>query len=148
MDKELICELFDDIFSVMPVFNKIILSVGDEILKNRGIATAHIKVMYVVKKHKKINITELGRILSSPKPNVTTWTNKLVEMDLVKRVFDKNDRRIIYIQLTEKGEEFMGFCKEALVESFEQKLWKLSDEDLKLFKGTLENMRKLVDKIK
>lgn len=148
MDKELICELFDDIFSVMPVFNKIILSVGDEILKNSGIATAHIKVMYVVKKYKKINVTELGKILSSPKPNITAWTNKLVQMDLVKRVFDENDRRIIYIQLTEKGEEFMEFCKKALVEDFEQKLWKLSDEDLRLFKDTLGNMRKLVNKIK
>lgn len=148
MDKELICELCDDIFSVMPVFNKIILSVGDEILKNRGMTTAHIKVMYVVKEHKKINITELGKILSSPKPNVTAWTNKLVEMDLVKRVFDENDRRIIYIQLTEKGEEFMEYCKAALVESFEEKMWKFSDEDLRLFKGTLDNMRKLVDKIK
>lgn len=148
MDKEFICELFDDIFSVMPVFNKIILSVGDEILKNRGIAIAHIKVMYVVKEHKKINITELGKMLSSPKPNVTAWTNKLVEMDLVKRVFDKNDRRIIYIQLTEKGEEFMEFCRDALVVAFEQKLWKLSDEDLILFKETLDNMRRLVDKIK
>lgn len=148
MDKKLICELFDDIFSVMPVFNKIILNVADEILKNKGMATAHIKVMYIVKKHKKINITELGKMLSSPKPNVTNWTNKLVEMDFVKRVFDESDRRIIYIQLTEKGEEFMEFCKKALVESFEQKLWKLSDEDLRTFKGTLENMRKLVDKIK
>jgi len=148
MDKELICELFDDIFSVMPVFNKMILSVGDEILKNRGICIAHIKVMYVVKEHKKINVTEIGKMLSSPKPNVTAWTNKLVEMDLVKRVFDENDRRIIYIQLTEKGEEFMEFCRKALVEAFEQKLWKLSDEDLRLFKGTLDNMRKLVDKIK
>lgn len=148
MDKKLICELFEDIFSVMPVFSKMILSVGDEILKERGITTTHIKVMYIVKKHKKINITELGKMLSSPKPNVTSWTNKLVVMNLVQRVFNENDRRIIYISLTDEGEKFMQFYKEALMKSFEEKLWKLDDEDLKLFKGTLDNMRKLVDKIK
>ncbi|MFL0250415.1 MarR family transcriptional regulator [Clostridium neuense] len=148
MDKRIICELFGDIFSVMPVFNKIILNVGDKILKDKGITTAHIKVMYIVKECKKTNITELGKMLSSPKSNVTSWTNKLVGMNLVKRVYDENDRRIIYVRLTDEGEKFMQFYKEALMKSFEEKLWRFSDEDLILFKDTLDNMRKLIDKIK
>ncbi|KOF57578.1 MULTISPECIES: MarR family winged helix-turn-helix transcriptional regulator [Clostridium] len=148
MNKNLICELFDDIFSVMPVFSKIILNVGDKVLKENGIAVAHIKVIYMVKRYKKINITDLGKALSSPKSNVTSWTNKLVKMGFVQRVFDEKDRRVIYIKLTDKGEAFFQFYEEALRKSFEEKLWKLSDEDLKLFKDTLDNMRKLVDKIK
>lgn len=147
MDNTLMNELFNDIFSVIPVFSKVILNVGDILLKENGIARAHIIVIYCIKNQEKINITELSKILSAPKPNVTCWVEKLVKIGFAERAFDEADRRIIYVKLTEEGLKFVQIYEEELRKSFALKLGKADSKDIELLKDTLENMKKLLIKI-
>lgn len=147
METKFIAELFDDIFSVIPVFSKTILNVGDILLKENGIARAHIIVIYGIKKYKRINITELSKILSAPKPNVTCWLDKLVRVGFVERILDDVDRRVIYVKLTEEGLQFVKTYEEELKKSFVEKLSKADESDIKLLKDTLDNMKKLLMKI-
>lgn len=147
MDSRLVDELIDDIFSVLPVFNKKMFNIGDNLLKDKDISRAHIRIIFALKKHGKITVTDLGKSLTAPKSNVTNWVDKLVKADMVERIFVEKDRRLTYLQLTNKGAEFSVRYMEALKYSFGQKLWKFTDEDLVLFKEALENMKKLLAKI-
>lgn len=148
MEEKLIRELLKDTFSVIPVFTKTLLNVADKFLKDKGICGAHIKVIYSLKKYDQINITDLSKTLSASKSNVTGWIDKLVELGLVERVFDQNDRRRTYVRLTNDGLVFFNSCEEALKEAFMEKLCRLEEEDLRLFKETLDNMKVLIKKIK
>lgn len=147
MEDQQISELLNDIFSVTPVFSKAIIKIFDDIVIDDNLSKAHIKVLFVLDKYEKITITDLGKVLYAHKPNVTCWVDRLVKSDFAKRIYDKNDRRIIYISLTDKGNETIKNYKKCLKDLFSRKLSKLNDDDLKLLMQTLNNMKMLLNKL-
>ncbi|PJI07457.1 MULTISPECIES: MarR family winged helix-turn-helix transcriptional regulator [Clostridium] len=147
MEDQQISELLNDIFSVTPVFAKAIIKIFDDIVIDDNLSKAHIKVLFVLDKYKKITITDLGKVLYAHKPNVTCWVDRLVKSDLAKRIYDKNDRRIIYISLTDNGNEIIKNYEKCLKDLFSRKLYKLNDDDLKLLMQTLNNMKMLLNKL-
>lgn len=50
-------------------------------------------------------------------PTVTGIVNRLEQADLVKRVHDRQDRRMVKVYLTEEGHDLMGFLPD-VVEAF------------------------------
>lgn len=147
MEDQQISELLNDIFSVTPIFAKAIIKIFDDIVPNGSLSKAHIKVLFILDKYKKITITDLGKALYAHKPNVTCWVDRLIENDLAWRMYDKKDRRIIYILLTDKGNETINNYKKCLKDSFNKKLSRLNDNDLKLLMQTLNNMKMLLNKL-
>jgi DNA-binding MarR family transcriptional regulator len=80
--------------------------------------------------HGKLTMTGIGNHLSVPKPQVTTLIDRLFAEELVERLNDEKDRRIIYIQLTEKGRERFKEIKRLMSESMKTALSDLDDETL------------------
>lgn len=67
-----------------------------------------------------IKVSELSEHLKISPPSVSQMVNALEEKGLVERVMTKNDRRVVYIRLTEQGnlnlkevtQKFMAFTDE------------------------------------
>lgn len=54
---------------------------------------------------RKIRMTDISRQLMISKPAATQAIGRLVELELVERIRDEADRRVVYIQTTKKGLE-------------------------------------------
>lgn len=54
---------------------------------------------------RRIRMTDISRHLMISKPAATQVVNRLVENELVERVRDQADRRVVYIQATQRGKE-------------------------------------------
>ena len=80
--------------------------------------------------HGKLTMTRIGNHLSGPKPHVTALVDKLIAEGLVERLNDEHDRRIIYIQLTEKGRETFKESKRIMTESFRSDLTMFDEEKI------------------
>lgn len=52
----------------------------------------------------KVKMSDISRRMGISKPAATQAVDRLVEREMVKRINDENDRRTVYIQITEKGE--------------------------------------------
>lgn len=50
-----------------------------------------------------VSVSDLSRLLHVKPPSITTPLNHLEEKKLVVRIQDSNDRRIVRVQITEKG---------------------------------------------
>ncbi|MDQ0229821.1 MarR family winged helix-turn-helix transcriptional regulator [Metabacillus malikii] len=50
--------------------------------------------------------TELAEVFDVKKSAITAIINRLTEKELIKRTRDENDRRVIYLTLTDKGIDF------------------------------------------
>ncbi|MDP4201260.1 MAG: MarR family transcriptional regulator [Bacteroidota bacterium] len=72
--------------------------------------------------HSKLTMSGIGNHLSVPKPHVTALVDKLISEGLVERLSDERDRRIIYIQLTDKGKETFKEIKRMMTEAFRSDL--------------------------
>lgn len=140
-------EIFSGLISVFPVFVKKITKIGEEVFQNEKISKAHLYLMSCLQKKGSCTMSDLGRMLCVSKPNITALVERLVELDMVKRTFDENDRRVIYIERTDKGHDFMEELLHAMKAYFYRSMQNLSNEDVTLFKETLQNMKILADKM-
>lgn len=147
MDNKYNDEIFAELISVFPIFTKKFSDISDSTIKNNGIARAHVRLMRFLKIEGPCTMTDLGKKLYVSKPNITILVNKLVEFNMVKRMFDENDRRIIYIELTDIGRTSLEKHTEAMKTVFYKIIQKFNNDDVALLKETLDNMKMLVEKI-
>lgn len=145
-DKD-IDEIFTKLISVFPTFTKKIVKIGDSAIRSKKIARVHVHLMRFLKIEGPCTMTDLGKMLYVSKPNITVLVNKLVELNMVKRIFDENDRRIIYIELTDIGLVSLEKNTEAMKAAFYKGMQKFNIDDVALFKETLNNMKMFVEKV-
>ena len=147
MENKDIDEILEGIITVLPVFRKKILRMSDDILRDQEISRPHFQIMKNLRTGGPCSMTELGKLLSVSKPNVTTLVDKLVELSIVQRKFDDNDRRITYIELTEQGRDYFEKLLETLKAALSKSMKKFSQDDLVLFKETMNNMQVLISRM-
>ncbi len=73
--------------------------------------------------------SELGERLKLTRPTVTTLVNSLEEHDLVERVNDEDDRRVIYVRPTSRGLAAVQQAKEEFAKNIAEIMDHLGPED-------------------
>jgi DNA-binding MarR family transcriptional regulator len=80
-------------------------------LKESGIETfngAQGRILYVLWEHEKLTITQIGRLTSLAKTSLTGMLDRMEASGLIKRMPDKQNRRQIFVVITEKAREYRG----------------------------------------
>jgi len=83
--------------------------VGETLLKECGVDIfngAQGRILYVLWEHGTLNITEIGRLTSLAKTTLTSMLDRMEASGLVERIPDKQNRRQIFIEATEKANEY------------------------------------------
>jgi DNA-binding MarR family transcriptional regulator len=141
-----ISKIIGDLTFVMPVFFRKMSKVQNEILGHKEISKSHLEILFVLNREGMSTMTSLGKAIFVSKPNITVLVDRLIELNLVVRAFNENDRRIVYIQLTTNGKSFIEEYKETYKKYIKEKLIRLDEEDLRLLQVTMDNMKKLISK--
>lgn len=131
----------------MPAFFKKMYKVQHEILLVKDVTKAHIELLLILKRDGISTMSSLSKTLFVTKPNITGLVDRLIELNLTERAFDKDDRRVIYVQLTEEGKDFIVNYKESYRKYINKKFVSFTDEDLSLLQTIMDNTKKLLDKI-
>jgi len=147
MGNQDIDEILEGIFTVLPVFRKKVLKLSDDILRDQEISRPHFQIMKNLRTGGPCSMTELGKMLSVSKPNITTLVDKLVELKIVQRKFDEMDRRIINIDLTLHGRAYFERLLDTLKVALGKTMKKFTNDDLNLFKETMNNMQILISRM-
>jgi DNA-binding MarR family transcriptional regulator len=128
-------------------FNNTAFKFIDEQLNKTGLVRTHFIILHELVGGKELSMSDLSLILHVTKPNITVLVDKLVKLDYVERVHNSQDRRVIFIRLTDSGEAFIGKSSEELIKSVVQLSDYLDKEDLELVKQTTQAMKKLLAKL-
>lgn len=140
-------EVFTGLLLHFPIFTKKLLRISSVVSSNKEITRAHVSLMRFLKIEGLCTMSNLAKILYVSKPNVTVLVEKLVEFNMVKRKLDEKDRRVIYIELTNIGCDFLQERTETMKAAFCKSIQKFNTDDITLLKATLNNMKKLVEKM-
>jgi len=85
--------------------------------------------------------TEISHVCCISKPNVTTLVNKLIEGGFAQRSHDENDRRVIYVTITEKGKKAV-YRKRKIVKEYILKIFNKFDADeIELVLSSMDKFR-------
>lgn len=99
-----------------------------------GYKPSEIKLLFAIKKglttsNADMKVSEISKILKVTAPTVTQLINDLEKDDLVTRMTDPSDRRVVRIKLTEKGLIITEKAKEAFFQSFSGLIDYLGEEE-------------------
>lgn len=80
-----------------------------KMLKESGVDAfngAQGRILYVLWEHDRLTITEIGRFTSLAKTSLTSMLDRMEEGGLIERVPDKQNRRQVFISITEKAKGY------------------------------------------
>jgi DNA-binding MarR family transcriptional regulator len=88
-----------------------------------------------------VTFTRLAGITRNSKPTITEMVNKFVRMECVYREPCADDRRVLYIRLTEKGQRVAQAESDALRRVIERMTETLDEREQELLIRLLEKVR-------
>lgn len=133
--KEVINELLVDVFNH-------ILSIEAEVLKKRGVklSMTEVHVLEAIKNTEDATMGNVANKLRVTMGTLTTSINVLVKKNFVERNRDENDRRKVYITLTDQAKDVLVIHDEFHEEMVSSLLKDLNLEKDKILLKSLENI--------
>jgi DNA-binding MarR family transcriptional regulator len=92
--------------------------------------------------------SELAEVFAVNKSAVTAIITRLVDKELIQRTRDENDRRVVYLTLTDKGKALFNQCEQRIHSLVEGIITKFNEEEINSFIQTYEKLEKLLDDVK
>ena len=80
--------------------------VFEKMLKESGVDAfngAQGRILYILWEHERLTITEISRLTSLAKTSLTSMLDRIEESGLIERIPDKQNRRQIFVSITEKA---------------------------------------------
>ena len=114
--------------------------IGASMLKPFGISEPQYNILRILKgAGKPITVNQVKERMVQKSPNTTRLMDKLCEKSLIKRSRCENDRRVVYIEILEKGAELL---EEIRFDGFEPYMKQLSKAEAMELNLLLDKIRK------
>lgn len=91
-----------------------------------------------------ITISTLSAHLEISKPAVSQMINSLEDKNYVERITPKSDRRMVFVRLTELGEEALGVAFHEMQKKLEIYLEKMGEEDMATLIALLDKLHRIM----
>lgn len=118
-----------------------------EFTKSSTIPPSQVKILFFLENKGPSSVSKIANFLEISKPNMTPLIDNLIQGEYVIRYSDPKDRRIIIIETTSKGKDFIKNEKLKLKKKFAEKLDSLSEEDLLKLNDHLLQMSDILNKL-
>ena len=100
-----------------------------------------IAYLKVIDEQGDVTFSRLAEITKNSKPTITEMVNRFVRMECVYREPCRDDGRILYIRLTDKGKKIAQAEQAALCRVIERMIDSLDEHELDLLIGILQKVR-------
>lgn len=146
MDNNVFDTIVENIFHIFPSSYKKLLKVDFESVES-GITNLHFLILRVLDKTGALPISEIGRRLMIPRPQMTHLVDQLIARDMTVRLPSSHDRRIIYIDITTKGKATHAKCMQVLRQNIKSKIESLDEKELQELSVLLGRLYEITSKM-
>lgn len=119
--------------AVSRLMPNIIRGVQLDFLSGSAVTQTQFLVIVAIHSYGRCSMSELAKNMKIQMPTATGIVNRLTEAGLVRRIAVPSDRRKVHIELSPKGEAFMGDFKKSMRRRWEEALGVLSAAELAAF---------------
>lgn len=138
--------LQENILALLPMWNYNIAKPLKQFLDD-GISLEMYYCIQAMRWYEKpIKMSELSELTKTPKKQMTKVADRLVEQQLVERVYDPLDRRIVRLQLTEQALSYIDHFLEQDGGYFKSILGQIEQEDLPRFQAAIKTLIDILGK--
>ncbi|MEH7237141.1 MarR family winged helix-turn-helix transcriptional regulator [Bacillus sp. JJ1562] len=141
--KELVDSYIDISFSVNTTAESLVKEqIGSDLTNDQ-----HYTLRYI-NKVGSCTSTELADVFEVKKSAITAIINRLFEKGLIQRTRDENDRRIVYLTLSDKGNALFSKTEERVHKLVESIIGEFSEEEIVQFLKTYEKLNGILQQTK
>jgi DNA-binding MarR family transcriptional regulator len=112
-----------------------------------GLQIAQYHVLLVLIKHGTLPMSEIGQRLYISRPYMTALADSLIAEELVERLPDPSDRRVINLAITEKGKKHLRHSITLYKHDLKDRLTMLDTRDLDMLCTAAEELQRILAKI-
>jgi DNA-binding MarR family transcriptional regulator len=123
-------ELINRIIHDQRSVNRVLSQYDPEVWMDLSLTIAQVKSLFFISNQGKVNFRMLAAALKVTPSNVTGIIDRLVEQSLVSRTENPEDRRMLTLQLTSKGDSLITNLRERRVSLMSDILKSLDIEQL------------------
>lgn len=138
-------ELIKEIIEQQRLFNRVIRQYDPDIWMGLSLTIAQMKSMFFITNEGTTNFRKLAAALKVTPSNVTGIIDRLVEQELVSRTENPEDRRMLMLQLTEKGETLIANLRERRVSQMSSILQQMTEAELSTIAQGFTLLRRAVE---
>ncbi len=139
-------ELIKEVMELQHVGDIILRRFAPEPWIELNLTIAQLKSLFFIAAREKTNFKKLAEALNVTPPNVTGIVDRLVEQGLVSRTENPEDRRIMLLQITDKGRDLLNNLRERRVNAMTKILGNLNLEQLELQKRAVQDLIKAAER--
>ncbi|MBI0577625.1 MarR family transcriptional regulator [Neobacillus cucumis] len=92
--------------------------------------------------------SELAEVFEVKKSAITAIINRMWEKGLIQRTRDENDRRVVYLTLTEKGIDLFEQTEDRIYKLVESLITQFDETEIKQFLNTYEKINRILSENK
>jgi len=150
MDKDILDSVAFDLFSTLPLIHR---SISRKLIKTvvtsfkEDIAPPHFQIMKLLEEAGTLHVAEIGERLQIARPQMTHLIDRLVELDIVQRETNEDDRRMLNIKLKDKGKSIIKVRDKQVINATREALSGLTDDELKQLSMSLNNIKEIFSKL-
>ncbi|WP_425449097.1 MarR family winged helix-turn-helix transcriptional regulator [Dethiothermospora halolimnae] len=111
-------------------------------LKETGLTMPQLIVVKVLSKNKRLKVSEISKKIKLVNSTVSGIIDRLEKQDIVRRIRSKEDRRIVYIELSNKGNDIVKKYQHTINNFFNNIFINCSEEEMETILKGLETLRK------
>lgn len=94
-----------------------------------------------------VKVSDIGNCLFMKKPATSKMLNTLEDKGYINRLYDKKDRRVTYIDLTQKGIDILEKHHNEMIDYTNLVIEKLGEEDIKTLVVLLEKLCDIMEEL-
>jgi DNA-binding MarR family transcriptional regulator len=144
-ENNIIESILVNLFHVLPMIHKKLLRMDLGGVTGE-LSRLHLAIMGMLREEG-MAISEVARRLAIPKSQMTHLIDQLVNLDIVVRHPDTNDRRVTNISLTGHGKEVFEECRGMVKNIIREKLSRLIPAELTEMAAALEKLKNIGAKL-
>jgi DNA-binding MarR family transcriptional regulator len=111
--------------------------------KDDGILTkGQVFLLFKIDRSENMKTTDISQFFGITAGAATSIADKLEQLGFIERQRAENDRRVVYIRLTDKGSEFVNKRKVEFKNRFTEKLGTFSEEEIR---NTVQSLNKIAE---
>ncbi len=113
--------------------------------KTSGLTAPQLLLMQAIRSSEDTTIGTLAKQISLSQATVTNIIVRLESRGLVQRVRSKNDKRFVWLHLTDAGKDTLDKAPTALQESFIVRFGELADWEQSMILSSLQRLAQMMD---
>jgi DNA-binding MarR family transcriptional regulator len=125
-------ELIKGIIENQRIINRFMRQEDPDVWMELNLTVAQVKSLFFISNHNEVNFRILAKALKVTPSNVTGIIDRLSEQGLVTREDNPQDRRMLMLKLTVKGNKLISNLREKRVNLMTTLLTQMNDKELQV----------------